>query len=177
MVMSEPMGLVPYEFIYYFKGRLSLTGTYDDPGLFEHRGIGATWRKDCTAMLMPDGKYKWGDNERQAFVTVHNTLVALFVEELTRLAPYYDRILAYVAPKLTHRSFISSKKEKEENGLRKSIRVGGHMEELVGINDIREGLVTLVPSAAQLKEIYAKTGRRVSMPLSLPESLELLTKI
>ena len=38
VVVSEPMGLVPYEFVYYWKGRYSPATSYDDPGLFESRG-------------------------------------------------------------------------------------------------------------------------------------------
>ncbi|MFQ5691860.1 MAG: DUF5591 domain-containing protein [Nitrospinota bacterium] len=63
MVISEPMGLVPYEYLYYFQGRLSPVSRYDDPGLFEHRrNAVCLWRKDSTAVWGKDG-YAWGPRE------------------------------------------------------------------------------------------------------------------
>ena len=37
-VLSEPMAMVPYPHIYYWRGRRSPAAAYDDPGLFEARG-------------------------------------------------------------------------------------------------------------------------------------------
>ena len=64
---SEPFGLVPYEALYHWRGRPSPCARYDDPGLFEHRGLACTWRADCT-VVRSGGSWRWGDAEREAFV-------------------------------------------------------------------------------------------------------------
>lgn len=177
MVVSEPMGVVPYEYVYYYAGKQSVSARYDDPGLFEHRGTAASpWRDDCTAVLV-NGKYKWGINEKKAYVEVHNCLSKIIYEELSRISEKYDQIIAYVAPKMTHRSFLTSRTEKKESGLRQSMQVGKEKQKLIGCNDYQEGLVTLVPTLAELKQIREQTGKSVAVPLGLPETLEILRKI
>ena len=56
VVISEPFAYVPYEAIYHWEGELSPCGRYDDPGLFEQRGIEPTWREDCSTRLGCLGK-------------------------------------------------------------------------------------------------------------------------
>ncbi len=52
-------------------------------------------------------------NERVAFAATHNRLSDLMARELTRLAPHYAAIVAYIAPGLTHRSFLSGARERK----------------------------------------------------------------
>ena len=175
MVVSEPMGLVPYEFMYYYGGGLSLVSRYDDPGLFEHRGNAAgTWRPDCTAVCLANGKYRWGDNERKAYAIVHNRLSALMAGQLARFKSLYVDIAAYVAPKMTHRSFLTDKRQKLENGMRRSVMVGKSRMPLIGVNDIEKDIGTIIPSIEQLQSVYRTHGKKASVPLELSASLELL---
>ncbi|HMU27385.1 MAG TPA: hypothetical protein PKA65_08275, partial [Solirubrobacterales bacterium] len=55
-VISEPFGIVPYEAIYRWRGEPTPCARYDDPGLFEHRGIGCLWREDATAPWRCSGR-------------------------------------------------------------------------------------------------------------------------
>ena len=160
-VISEPMGLVPYEYLYYFKGRFSPVSRYDDPGLFEHRrNAVCLWRKDSTAEWGRNG-YIWGENERKAFVLYHNALVDLLTGTLIRLRSHYDRIIAYVSPKLTHRSFLTSREEKRANGMPIFRKVGRERLELLGVNDMEPGLVEVLPKAEDFADARAQLARRL----------------
>lgn len=198
MVVSEPMGLVPYEHIYYWWGALSPASRYDDPGLFEHRGTAVClWRADQTAVAQANGKYRWGPAERAAYVEVHNYLSDLIAAILTRLQPYYRRIVGYVSPKLTHRSFLTSNAEKKANGIPTVKQINQGRAPLIGVNQRAPGLVDIVPSAAEFQEIKEQLGRRLAAqgqvsasyvqayfasggggetPLILPEALALLAR-
>jgi len=191
-VVSEPMGLVPYEYIYFFQGRPSLAARYDDPGLFEHRGTAVCpWRADYTGI--PWGrKYRWGDREKEAYVQVHNRLVELLVGILDKIGDLYVARLAYVSPQMTHRSFLSSVEEKRQVGLPLGRRTRSGLLRLHGVNDLRPGRVRIVPSAQEIVAIqdrlarrlpgrtrrqicgYFATGGRGASPLTLPETLEVL---
>ena len=197
-VVSEPLGLVPYELLYYYRGRLSPASRYDDPGLFEHRpNTVCPWRDDYTGI--PKGtQLRWGDNEKLAYVQVHNRLVELIATILKRLEPRYRRILAYVSPGLTHRSFLSSRAEKRASGLRTARRIAGTMYALEGVNDLHPGLVTIIPTKEELEDIFKAVEARLlaedpsttktrargyfarggggDTPLALPESLETLER-
>jgi hypothetical protein len=191
-VVSEPMGLVPYEYIYTFAGQPSLTARYDDPGLFEHRGTAVCpWRSDFTGI--PAGKgYRWGDHEKAAYVEMHNRLVHLLVAILDRIGGLYAARLAYVSPKLTHRSFMTSVAEKKRAGLALGKRTAAGFLRLEGVNDLRPGLVRTLPDEAEIEAVVAKLGRRLPgrtprqvrgyfasggggvTPLILPETLDVL---
>lgn len=174
-VISEPFGIVPYEAIYRWQGDLTPCARYDDPGLFEHRGIGPIWRDDCTAKRNASG-YSWGDNERQAYVEVHERLSELIDQVLTRIAPAYDSILAYVGHTLTHRTFLCDRTEREEAGVPASRKTPAGNTRLVGVNDRSPGLVRLVPDAAGLDLIRNDSGGRLpSGFLTGDVSLGLLT--
>jgi hypothetical protein len=195
-VISEPMGLVPYELLYYYRGKLSPVSRYDDPGLFEHRpNTVCPWRDDCTGVQKGD-HLRWGDNEKLVYVQVHNRLVKLIAGVLHRLQPSYERILAYVSPKLTHRSFLTSSDEKKDGGLRAARRIASKTYPLEGVNDIHQGLVTILPSREELARIMSNLQRRLeaergsvtpglvrgyfarggggATPLALPETLQVL---
>jgi hypothetical protein len=159
-VISEPFGIVPYEVIYRWRGELTPCARYDDPGLFEHRGIGCLWRDDCTATRTAKG-YTWGDNERAAYVEVHERLSALIEAVLTRLSSRYEAILAYVGHTLTHRTFLADDDQRRAAGIPLNRRVGGETRQLVGVNDRSPGLVRLIPDAEGLDRIRAASGGRL----------------
>ncbi|RPJ36619.1 MAG: hypothetical protein EHM35_07825 [Planctomycetaceae bacterium] len=191
-VISEPMALVPYELIYRFGGKPSPVARYDDPGLFEHRGTAVCpWRPDCTGKQAAQG-YRWGDNEKAAFVEMHNRLVELIVAMLERFGDAYVARLAFVSPKLTHRSFLTSAEEKRRAGLALGRRTGQGLQPLRGVNDSLAGWVRCIPDEAeieailgrlaerspgrtprQIKGTFASGGAGVT-PLVLPETLDVL---
>ena len=191
-VVSEPMALVPYELIYSFKGEPSPAARYDDPGLFEHRGTAVCpWRADFTGNPAAHG-YRWGDSEKAAFVEVHNRLVKLIVAMLERFGDAYVARLAYVSPKLTHRSFVTSVEEKRRAGLPLGRRTAAGFLRFVGVNDSRPGWVRSIPDEAEIEAVLQRLSARLSQhtprqvrgvfatggggvtPLVLPETLEIL---
>ena len=173
-VMSEPFGVVPYEAIYHWRGELSPCARYDDPGLFEHRGLGCPWRADSTTTRHGEA-WRWGDSERRAYVATHNRLSELMGRELARLAESYEAVLAYVAPGLTHRSFLADPAEREAAGLRKHRRVTGESLELHGVGEAHPGLVELVPDGARLARMRSEHGGRLPADvLQRPWCLEAL---
>lgn len=197
-VISEPMGLVPYELLYYHRGEMSPASRYDDPGLFEHRpNTVCPWRNDCTAVRR-GSQLRWGDNEKLAYVQVHNKLVALIAQILDRLCVKYESISAYVSPGLTHRSFLSSAEQKKAQGLRMARRISSTTYRLQGVNDIHPDMVTIVPTKEELQEIlesleerlrdqeesitptkvrgYFARGGGGATPLALPEALQVLDR-
>ena len=178
-VISEPFGFVPYEAIYRWRGELSPCAAYDDPGLFEHRGLACTWRPDCTSIAPKSGNHwRWGDNERAAFVETHNRLSASMAQALSRIAPRYEAIFAYVAPKLTHRSFVVDREGRSAVGLPNSRRIAGDNRDLVGVNDIEPGLVRVVPDPGELEIMREMLGGRLPAKLlGHSMSLETLNRV
>ncbi len=191
-VVSEPMALVPYELLYRFRDRPSPVARYDDPGLFEHRGTAVCpWRPDCTAKPAANG-HRWGNNEKVAFVEMHNRLVKLIVAMLERFGDAYVARLAFVSPKLTHRSFMTSVEEKRRAGLALGRQTSQGMLRLVGVNDSRPGWVRCIPDEAEIDAILDRlaerspgrtprqvqgtfaTGGAGATPLVLPETLAVL---
>jgi hypothetical protein len=176
-VVSEPLGLVPYEAIYQWRGAPSLAARYDDPGLFEHRGIACTWRDDCESTVGRSGRAHWGDVERAAFVEVHNRLVAQISAALERWRDAYTAILAYIAPGLTHRSFIGGPQERRAAGLSESRRAAGRLLELDSVARRLPNTVRIVPNADELHKLRAlHRGRVPSNVLSTHDCLRLLTE-
>ncbi len=191
-VVSEPMALVPYEYIYTFQGRPSLTARYDDPGLFEHRGTAVCpWRADCSAVPAANG-YRWGDREKAAYVEMHNRLVRLIAAMLQRWGDAYAACVAYVSPRLTHRSFMTSVAEKQQAGLPLARRTSDGLLRLEGVNDLLPGRVRSIPDETEIAAIlerlagrlpgrtsrqvrgYFATGGGGATPLILPETLAVL---
>jgi hypothetical protein len=169
--ISEPFGAVPYADVYAWHGVPSPFSRYDDPGLFEHRGIEPTWRADCTAH-----GGRWGDRERAAFVAVHERLVDHLTAVLTAAAPRYAAILAYVAPGLTHRSFLGDDAERRAVGLPRARTVDGRQAHLYGVGDLAPGLVRLVPDGEELIGLRrAHGGRLPTDVLAERPALALLT--
>ncbi len=165
-VISEPFGLVPYEVVYKLKGELSPVARYDDPGLFEHRGIGPVWRDDCTAVEVKPGWWRWGDNERASYAEMHNALATEIVGDLKGVRDSYQAIFGCTAPGMPHRSFLAKAEERREGRMPLNRRAHGRNMRLVGVGDIEPGMVRLFPSAAEFaRHRQARGGRLTSTPL------------
>lgn len=164
IVVSEPLALVPYECVYRWRRKPCLASRYDDPGLFEHRGLAVChWRQDSTGAFS-GGRWRWGKAEREAFAQVHNRLSEIMAQVLARIRHHYRRVVAFVSPKMTHRSFLTSQREKREAGL-PGYRLGlGGRCALLGVNDRVPGLVEVVPKAVEWKEIQ---GPALTLPAAL----------
>jgi hypothetical protein len=194
MVISEPMALVPYECIAEYEGKPSPATAYDDPGLFENRGNAVSpWRPDCTAVAVSATRWRWGDEERRHYVLMHNAMAEAMAATITRIADHYTEIVCWVAPGLTHRSFVLARGERAANNVRSFREVGAERLELIGANDhlpsdrqveclptlrqCREGVVRLAKrlriTTARAKGVYARGGANAT-PLTLPELLDVL---
>lgn len=193
-VLSEPLAIVPYPHIYYWRGQQSPAASYDDPGLFEARGTSVSpERSDCTAVRLGNGRWRWGPAERQAYAETHNYLADVIRKALIRLSPFYAAIGAWVSPGLTHRSFLADRAFRRSEGLPMSRSGLEGPVKLVGVLEKAPGMVTVLPSKDQLEEartrlavrlrtegrnatpaavraIYAR-GDGNDTPLGLPESL------
>jgi hypothetical protein len=196
MVISEPMAVVPYEHIVEFEGKPSPAVAYDDPGLFENRGNAVSpWRADSTAVRMSATRWKWGDEERRQYVTMHNEMARILANVVTRIAPHYTDVISWVAPGLTHRSFVLGRQERSFHHVATSRMIGGKRLELIGANDhlpagrqiaclplpddcklaierLSRRLKVDIPKATA---IYARGGNKAT-PLALPELLDVLVR-
>jgi hypothetical protein len=168
-VMSEPLVFVPYAFAYMRGGRQSVACAYDDPGLFEARGNAVSpWRRDFTGIRVSDNRWRWGDNERRAYVAMHNTMSGYLARLIARLAPRYEAVVAWVAPGLTHRSFLLERGLRAANGIPASRRVGSRNLTLVGANDIlpAETRIECLPTPAQCEAAKRRLAKRLRRPIS-----------
>ncbi|WP_244928055.1 hypothetical protein [Nocardioides sp. W7] len=153
-VVSEPMGLVPYEHTLFLPAALgggpASASAYDDPGLFESRGTSVSpERDDCTATQRADGSWAWGPAEREAFATMHNAMADTLTRALERLAPSYDAILGWVSPGLTHRSFLAGAGLRAAEGI-PTFRLGASGPvPLRGVLDTLPGAVEVLPTPEQ----------------------------
>jgi hypothetical protein len=194
MVISEPMAVVPYENIVEFGGRPSPAVAYDDPGLFENRGNAVSpWRADSTAVRMSATRWKWGDEERRQYVAMHNKMARILANVVARIAHNYTDVISWVAPGLTHRSFVIGRDERSFHHVATSRMVGGKRLELIGANDhlTREARIDCLPLPDDCKRAIERLSRRLKVdipkataiyarggnnatPLALPELLDVL---
>ena len=194
MVISEPMAVVPYEHIVEFGGKASPAVAYDDPGLFENRGNAVSpWRADSTAVRISPTRWKWGDEERRHYVMMHNEMARILAGLVARIGHHYTDVIAWVAPGLTHRSFVLARGERSHHGVPTSRKVGGRRLDLIGANDLLPAQLRIacLPAPADCKHaiqrlshrlgielpqataIYARGGANAT-PLALPELLDVL---
>ncbi|TPW28883.1 hypothetical protein FJU08_16290 [Martelella alba] len=194
MVISEPMGVVPYEHIAEYKGLASPACAYDDPGLFEGRGNAVSpWRADCTAVKLSDTKWRWGDEEKRHYVLMHNAMADAVAAVVARIGGNYDDIISWVAPGLTHRSFVIAAEERSENKVVARRKIGSGYLTLEGANDqlAKSARIECLPTLDQCRDavqrlmqrldiseshaqaIYARGGANAT-PLALPELLDVL---
>ncbi|MEP4887073.1 MAG: hypothetical protein ABJ215_11945, partial [Alphaproteobacteria bacterium] len=194
MVISEPMAVVPYEHIAEFHGNSSPAVAYDDPGLFENRGNAVSpWRADSTAVRVSANLWKWGDEERRHYVLMHNVMAEVLAAVVDRIGGQYSDIISWVAPGLTHRSFVIARDARAENKVVSRRKVGDGWMQLIGANDLLppERHIECLPTIAQCRgavarlsvrlgtdarqanAVYARGGVNAT-PLALPELLDLL---
>jgi len=194
MVISEPMAVVPYEHIVTFNGKSSPATAYDDPGLFENRGNAVSpWRGDCTATRMSATRWKWGDEERRHYVLMHNAMSDMVAKVVKRIGPHYTDIVAWVAPGLTHRSFVIGRDERPANKVAATRQVGSQRMALIGANDQLppDLAIECLPMREHCKDAIARLAARLgtdiahatgvysrggasATPLALPELLDVL---
>lgn len=193
-VISEPMAFVPYDHIMTYEGKESPATAYDDPGLFEKRGNAVSpWRADSTATQISPTKWAWGDNEKRAYVEMHNLMAASLAKVMQRLGHLYTDRIAWVAPGLTHRSFVLGADERAEHNVTKTRRIGGETLKLIGANDhldkslqiealpttddckdaIRRLAIRLGTDERHVGGTYSRGGTDAT-PLALPELLDVL---
>jgi hypothetical protein len=196
MVISEPMAVVPYEHIVGFKGKPSPAVAYDDPGLFENRGNAVSpWRADSTATRVSATRWKWGDEERRQYVIMHNEMARILANVVARIAHNYTDVISWVAPGLTHRSFVIGRDQRSFHHVATSRMVSGKRLELIGANDhlAPERRIDCLPLPSDCKRaiehlsrrlkidipkataIYARGGNNAT-PLALPEMLDVLVR-
>ena len=199
IVISEPLGLVPYQYIYLWNEKQSPATSYDDPGLFESRGTSVSpYRNDSTATQIGSGKWKWGPSERSAYVEMHNHLVKVIASSLKRVCNHYEDIVAWVSPGLTHRSFLAGQKQRLQEGISLSRKIDGGSKRLYGVLDLEPDILKIMPTISELKlaqkqleKRLKKEGRNFSpssvrsiyargdgndTPLGLKETIEFLLK-
>jgi hypothetical protein len=168
-VMSEPLVFVPYEYVFTFGKQQSPACSYDDPGLFEGRGNAVSpWRKDFTGVSISARKWRWGDEERRAYVTMHNEMSKRLAQVIERLKPFYSDVVAWVAPGLTHRSFILDREHRAANGVAASRRVGEENLPLQGANDFLPpgAHIECLPTKTQCEAAKQRLARRLGRPVS-----------
>ena len=196
MVISEPMAVVPYEHILTYRGQPSPAVAYDDPGLFENRGNAVSpWRPDSTAVRVSANRWKWGDEERRHYVLMHNVMAEIVARVLARIGDRYDDIVSWVAPGLTHRSFVIARDERAANQVVSRRKIGDSWMALVGANDhlSSENRIECLPTLEQCRDaaarlagrlgvdakqanaVYARGGANAT-PLALPELLDVLVE-
>jgi hypothetical protein len=193
-VISEPLGFVPYEHMLSYPDGASPATTYDDPGLFEHRGNAvAPWRSDFTGTQVSATRWRWGSEELRSYVIMHNAMAEVLAKVMTRLTTYYPRRIAWVAPGLTHRSFVLDRTERPAHGIAAFRRAGGERLSLVGANDLlpEQARITCLPRSEQCRAARSRLAQRLhqtsrevagiysrgggdATPLALPEMLEYL---
>jgi hypothetical protein len=191
-VISEPLGLVPYEHMLAYPGGESPAVAYDDPGLFEERGNAVSpWRADSTATRLPGGKWKWGANEKRAYVEMHNVMADVVARALLRFGGVYTQRISWVAPGLTHRSFVVAREQRAAHGIVATRQVGAERLALTGANDLLPPALQLhaLPTREQCHAALLRLAARLgctpaqaagpfgrgggnATPLALPELLE-----
>jgi hypothetical protein len=193
-VVSEPLAFVPYENILFYEDKKSPATAYDDPGLFENRGNAVSpWRKDFSGVAISKTRWAWGEAERRAYVIMHNEMARILAAVLARLSAHFTKRIAWVAPGLTHRSFIIARGERRAHNVASGKRVGKETLRLTGANDHLPSSerVLALPTVAQCEEARRRLAERLGVdarrvggaysrggggatPLALPELLESL---
>ena len=193
-VISEPLGFVPYENLMEYDAGISPAHQYDDPGLFENRGNAVSpWRADHSATRISATQWKWGPNEKGAYVVMHNAMADAVAKTLLRFPGVFDQRIAWVAPGLTHRSFVLGRAERAAHGIAATRMAGAERLALIGVNDLLppELAITCLPTREHCDDALLRLAARLGVtprqatgpfgrgggdatPLALPELLETL---
>ena len=126
------------------------------------------WRKDFTGVSISSTKWRWGDEERRAYVAMHNEMSKTLAHVVGRLRPYYSEVVAWVAPGLTHRSFILDRAHRSANGVVGSRRVGEDSLPLYGANDLLapDARIECLPTIAQCERARLQLAKRLGRPIA-----------
>jgi hypothetical protein len=168
-VISEPLAFVPYEHMLTYVEKPSPATAYDDPGLFENRGNAVSpWRSDSTATAQSETRWRWGIGELRNYVIMHNVMAETLAQVLTRLQTHYTRRIAWVAPGLTHRSFVLGRLERAAHNVPSFRKVGDVRMPLVGANDHlpAELQIECLPTIAQCEDARKRLAKRLRRKLS-----------
>lgn len=162
-VVSEPLGLVPYELTALWCGEQAPAASYDDPGLFESRGTSVSpERPDCTAVPLADGRWRWGPAERAAYARMHQAMVGVLTAALDRVRPAYDGMVAWVSPGLTHVSFLADAARRAADRIPASRLGPAGPIPLDGVLDRLPGVLDLMPTRDQLAQASAALAARLA---------------
>jgi hypothetical protein len=168
-VISEPMAYVPYENIARYHGKPSPATAYDDPGLFEKRGNAVSpWRADSTAIPLSSTRWKWGPEELRNYVVMHNAMADILAKVLRRVGSLYTDRIAWVAPGLTHRSFVVANNERADNNIVSSRKVGPERLALTGANDLLTDdlKIECLPTPEHCQDAIQRLAKRLGVPTS-----------
>jgi hypothetical protein len=99
---------------------------------------------------------------------MHNEMSKTLAHVIGRLKPYYSEVIAWVAPGLTHRSFILDAAQRSANGVAASRRVGGESLPLRGANDLLPAgaRIECLPTPRQCEQAKALLAKRLGRPVS-----------
>ena len=126
---------------------------------------------------------------------MHNEMARILADVVARIAHHYTDVISWVAPGLTHRSFVIGNDERSFHHVATSRLVGDKRLELIGANDhlpserriaclplpndcqraierLSHRLKVDIPKATA---IYARGGNNAT-PLALPELLDVLVR-
>jgi hypothetical protein len=126
------------------------------------------WRKDFSGIRISPKKWRWGSEERRAYVTMHNEMSKRLAQVIGRIRPNYSAVVAWVSPGLTHRSFILARDQRRSNGVAFARRVGDRNLPLQGANDLLapEDWIECLPTVKQCELAKRRLAKRLGRPVS-----------
>ena len=92
---------------------------------------------------------------------MHNAMAAALTTALTRLAPHYGRVLAWVSPGLTHRSFLADDALRLAEGMSRTRRGTSGVLTLRGVLDEAPGLLDVMPDEKQIHAAREALAQRL----------------
>jgi hypothetical protein len=126
---------------------------------------------------------------------MHNEMARILAKVVARIGRNYNDVISWVAPGLTHRSFVLARDERTFHHVPTSRKVGARRIELIGANDHlqTEQRIACLPVPDDCKDAIARLSRRLKIdiprataiyargganatPLALPELLDVLVR-
>jgi hypothetical protein len=104
---------------------------------------------------------------------MHNAMSAAIAVVVDRIGGAYNKRIAWVAPGLTHRSFVLANHQRSAEGVKSARRVNGTLMPLVGVNDLTTHHIDVRPSRA---ELAPHTRQGVALPFLEPAMLDVLVQ-